>query len=80
MIQMIKTLVSAYRPLVCSYLPRLRSERGQDLIEYAMLGGLIAAAIVAVGILLYTGALTNMAKGISNCIDFTSTTKCDPGF
>ena len=80
MIQMIKTLVSAHRPLLSSYLPRLRSERGQDLIEYAMLGGLIAAAIVAVGILVYSGALNTMAQGISNCIDFSSTTKCNPGF
>ncbi|MCH8815833.1 MAG: Flp family type IVb pilin [Chloroflexi bacterium] len=56
-----------------------RRERGQDLIEYAMLSGLIAAAIVAVGILVYSGALTAMATGISGCIDFTAG-GCNPGF
>ena len=58
---------------------RIRSERGQDLLEYALLGGLIAAAIVAV-LLLMTGALTDMITNIGYCIDFTSSTLCDPGF
>jgi len=34
-------------------LTNLRRERGQDLVEYAMLSGLIAAAIVAVGIIVF---------------------------
>ena len=56
---------------------RLREERGQDLIEYAMLGGLIAAAIAAaIGLLLFTDPLTAMADGIGRCIDFDSTTDC----
>jgi Flp pilus assembly pilin Flp len=59
---------------------RLHREEGQDLIEYAMLSGLIAAAIVAVGILIYSGALTSMATGISNCIDFSAASACNPGF
>ena len=57
---------------------RLRSEKGQDLIEYAMLGGLIAAAMLAVGVLVFSGALTSMADGISNCIDFKKATTCGP--
>ena len=61
-------------------LTHLRRERGQDLVEYAMLSGLIAAAIVAVGIIVFSGALTSMATGISSCIDFTATTTCNPGF
>jgi Flp pilus assembly pilin Flp len=61
-------------------LTNLRRERGQDLVEYAMLSGLIAAAIVAVGIIVFSGALTSMATGISSCIDFTATTTCNPGF
>ena len=61
-------------------LTHLRRERGQDLIEYAMLSGLIAAAIVAVGILAFSGALTSMAGGISDCIDFDSGTACTAGF
>jgi Flp pilus assembly pilin Flp len=57
---------------------RVRSERGQDLIEYAMLGGLIALAIIAVGYLAFQGPLSNMAAGIGRCIDFDNTTNCDP--
>lgn len=53
------------------------SERGQDLIEYAMLGGLIAIALAA-GALVFSGALTAMAGGISDCIDFNSGTTCAP--
>ena len=60
----------------------LRDERGQDLIEYALLGGVIAAAImVIVGLGLMSGALTSMANGISDCIDFTGGvgSVCNPG-
>ncbi len=51
-----------------------RSERGQDLVEYALLSGLIAVAILAAiisGVL--TTGLNTMAAGISECIDFDST-------
>ena len=54
-----------------AHLPR--GERGQDLIEYAMLGGLIAATLAAL-----SGALTSMATGIGNCIDFNGGTVCSP--
>jgi Flp pilus assembly pilin Flp len=54
-------------------------EEGQDLIEYAMLGGLIAAAIIAV-LFFFSDALESMVQGISNCIDFDSTSNCDPSF
>jgi Flp pilus assembly pilin Flp len=57
----------------------VRNERGQDLLEYALLGGLIAAAIIAVIALgTMTGAITNMAGAIGDCIDFDSATSCDP--
>ena len=57
----------------------IRSERGQDLIEYAMLGGLIAATLVALAVLAaYSGAIESMASGIGNCIDFNSGTDCSP--
>ena len=59
-----------------SYLPQ--SEQGQDLIEYAMLGGLIALAIIGVGILALTGALNDLFGGIGDCVDFTDTTPCAP--
>ncbi len=52
----------------------IREERGQDLIEYALLSGLIAIAIVAAiisGVL--TTALNTMALAVGECIDFDST-------
>ena len=57
---------------------RLRSERGQDLLEYAMLGGLIAAAIAVIAVV-FSGAIGNMAQGISYCIDFDPGTVCSGG-
>lgn len=59
-------------------LKRLKDERGQDLLEYALLGGLIAVAILA-AIGIFTGALNDMFTGIKNCVDFTNTTVCNPG-
>jgi Flp pilus assembly pilin Flp len=53
------------------------SERGQDVIEYALLSGLIAAALIAVGLGVYTGAVESMAMGISRCVDFESSTTCE---
>lgn len=65
---------------ILSFVMRLRTERGQDLLEYAMLGGLIAAAIVAIltaGI--FTGAIKNMGEQIGNCVDFNKLTPCEGG-
>lgn len=57
----------------------LRSERGQDLLEYAMLGGMIAAAIIAVAAAgLMTGAISGMVDSITKCIDFKKSTPCTP--
>ena len=55
---------------------RLRSERGQDLIEYAMLGGLIALAIIAVGVLGFSGALNDMFTGIGTASTSTPVQPC----
>ena len=56
-----------------------RDERGQDLLEYALLGGLIALAITAAGVVTaMTGGLGAMADGITSCIDFKSGTPCKP--
>ncbi len=64
--------------IIVSYImTRLRTERGQDLIEYALLGGLIALAIIGT-VLAFQGALTSMAGGISDCIDFNKATPCAP--
>jgi len=64
-----------------SALASLRNdERGQDLLEYALLGGLIAGAIVLVTIAFFSGFLTSMFQNIGYCVDFTDTTTCDPGW
>ncbi len=54
------------------------SERGQDLVEYAIFTGVIALALMAVGAFVLSGALTSLAGGIGNCIDFNSATVCAP--
>ena len=54
-------------------------ERGQDLLEWVLLGGLVALAIVGIGVLFGT-KLTAMANNIGNCLDFDNTTPCSPGF
>jgi Flp pilus assembly pilin Flp len=60
-----------------AHLPK--GEQGQDLIEYALLSGLIAAAIVAVIALgVMTGAITDMANGIGDCVDFDAGSVCGP--
>lgn len=50
---------------------RIGEERGQDLIEYAVFGGILAAFIVGLGAALAaTGALSDMADGLAACLDF----------
>ena len=61
-----------------SLISRVPSERAQDLIEYALLSGIIAATLIGAGALLYSGALSSMAAGVSDCIDFNNATTCDP--
>jgi Flp pilus assembly pilin Flp len=56
----------------------LKSERGQDVLEYAMLTGLIALGIlVMVG--LFTGALRDFATNIEKCLDFDAGSECIGG-
>ncbi len=54
------------------------SERGQDLVEYAIFTGLIALTLMAVGFLFLQGAMADMATGIGNCVDFVKSSPCDP--
>ena len=64
--------------ILMTWIKTYQREDGQDLIEYAMLSGLIALAIVGV-IILFGDALTDMATGIGECIDFDGGTVCNPG-
>lgn len=75
----IETSLLRVTAAVAGFRARLADERGQDLLEYALLGGLIAGAITAVAVLVaLTGAVTGMAGGIADCIDFDSATACGP--
>ena len=69
-------LLSMRTAIVSSF----RNERGQDLIEYALLGGLIAGGIVALGVGIYTGIVADMVDGIGDCVDFDTATDCAAGF
>ena len=69
-------MFSVLMTYIRAHLPK--GERGQDLIEYAMLGGLIALAIIGVAVAALSGALDTMFAGIGNCVDFDAATGCDP--
>ena len=73
-------LQAAVVTYVSSLLAKLdRDERGQDTLEWVMLGGLIAAGIVGVTVL-FSAQLDTMFTNFGNCIDFNSGTACNPGF
>ena len=57
----------------------LSSERGQDLIEYTALGGLIAAALVG-AVALLGGDITSFFGSLGDCIDGDASTPCTLGF
>jgi Flp pilus assembly pilin Flp len=57
---------------------RLREERGQDLVEYALIGGIVAAALL-LGIAILNPAVQSMFGEIRDCIDFSGSTSCNPG-
>jgi Flp pilus assembly pilin Flp len=60
---------------------RLRGERGQDLIEYSLLGGFIAMSLMlalAVAVAALTGSLESMVTGIGNCVDWNASNDCNP--
>jgi len=61
---------------VLSLKAKLSSERGQDVIEYAILSGLIALALVAVGVVVFQTGVTNFFKTVADCIDFSDGLGC----
>ena len=48
---------------------RMAEERGQDMLEYALISGLVATAL-AVAAFLLNDAVFAMFTGIAECIDF----------
>jgi Flp pilus assembly pilin Flp len=57
----------------------LKKERGQDLLEYVILGGGIAAALVA-GFFFFSDDVATMLTNIGDCIDFDNSSACNPGW
>jgi Flp pilus assembly pilin Flp len=55
----------------------LRNEVGQDVVEWALLTGLIAAALIGVGFAAYELALQDFIDGVSACIDLDNTSICN---
>lgn len=53
-------------------------ERGQDTLEWVLMGGLIAVGIMAV-MYLFGGTLQDMVQNVGYCLDFTNSTTCSPG-
>jgi Flp pilus assembly pilin Flp len=51
-------------------------EEGQDLLEYAMIGGLIAVALLSAFLILGPD-IDTMAGNIGDCIDLAGSTACD---
>ena len=79
MVAIINTALLRVQTAMVGLRARLAEERGQDLLEYALLGGLIAGAITAAAVLVaMTGAIDGMADGIADCIDFDAATACGP--
>ena len=56
---------------------RARGERGQDVMEYALITGGIAIVLI-LAVVIFTGEITNAFQTLANCIDFKSATTCGP--
>ena len=51
----------------------LRNERGQDMVEYALITAVISIAIVVATIAILGPAFTDWANGVKACIQTPST-------
>lgn len=60
---------------ITSALSSLKREEGQDLIEYALLGGLLAVVITAASVFFIVAAnnpVMSLFNGMKGCLDFTT--------
>ena len=77
MVEMINTALMRTAMAAGRLRQRLTEERGQDLLEYAMLSGFVAAALAGAFIFAdLGGALESMATSIAACVDFNDLTVC----
>ena len=72
-------LFVAMSSVMTSIKDSMHREEGQDLLEYMLLGGLVAAAIVAI-LIIFSPFLATGFTNIGKCIDFDKGTTCAPGF
>ena len=73
MVAMINTALLRAMGAVAGLKARLSEERGQDLLEYVMLGGLIALVVAAaLALALTTDVLDGFTGTIADCIQFDS--------
>jgi len=71
MVEMINTALMRTVMAAGQLRQRFSEERGQDLLEYAVLGGVLGVFIVGLGAALtLTGAMDTMAGAIAECVDF----------
>jgi Flp pilus assembly pilin Flp len=56
----------------------LSSERGQDMVEYALITVVISIAVVLAAMLLLQGAFTTWATNLATCITSPSTCPLNP--
>jgi Flp pilus assembly pilin Flp len=53
-----------------------KGERGQDLVEYALLGGVVALLLISVTVTGLTAGLVEFFGEMGQCIDFDASTNC----
>lgn len=58
----------------------VKDERGQDLVEYALIAGMAGLVIVTIAAVAFSEAITSFFNGVKGCVDFDSGTACTPGF
>ena len=73
MVERLNTVLLRAGLAVSGLRARLTEERGQDLMEYALLGGFVAVAFVVAAVALpLSGFFDDMVGAIGECVDFDS--------
>jgi len=70
--------VTFLNELVIRVLMALRSERGQGVVEYGLIIGVVSLALIVAIALIFTNAMTALGLAIGNCLDGNAATACGP--